>query len=97
VYGSLVSVIVQATNNIGSGEFSQPSVMGSTVQTEPQSVKNVRLDPTQSTTTSVLLEWDALFTDLETGGSPVLNYKISINLGLTITSWSQVAVIASNS
>ena len=71
--------------------------MGSTVQTEPQSVQNVRLDPTLSTTTTILLEWDALFTDLETGGSPVLNYKISINLGLTITSWSQVAVVASNS
>lgn len=31
IYGSLVAVIVQATNNIGSGEFSQPNVMGSTV------------------------------------------------------------------
>ena len=31
VYGSLVSVIVSAANNIASGKFSQPSVFGSTV------------------------------------------------------------------
>jgi hypothetical protein len=71
--------------------------MGSTIQTEPQSVQNIQLDPTVSTTTTIQLSWNALFTDLETGGSPVLNYKISINVGLTITTWNQVAVIASTS
>jgi len=37
-----------------------------------------------STITTIYLKWVYLLTLEETGGSPVLNYRVSINVGLTI-------------
>ena len=62
VYGSLVTAIFYATNNIGDGEVSQPNVLGSTIQTEPSAVTGLDLDPTLSTITSIYLKWVYLLT-----------------------------------
>lgn len=71
-----VQVKFNAVNAIGESEYSEDNVVGSFIETKPSQVKGVMIDPLLSTTTSILIKWTHLYLTVETGASPILNYKI---------------------
>jgi len=55
--------------------------------TEPLSVQNIWLDKLLSNNTSINISWTHLNLTEETGGSPIINYKIRTNQGSAINVW----------
>jgi hypothetical protein len=74
--GDLIEVRAKATNNIGESAFSQINVEGSLIETEPAQVSGLDFDIVTSTITSIDLSWNEFTTFEETGGVPILNYKV---------------------
>lgn len=68
-------------------------MIGSQIQTQPLKVTNITIDKQISDIRSLQLNWTALVSHEESGGSPVVNYKIRFNQGLTINSWIDVETI----
>ena len=54
------------------------------------------LDPTQSTTESIYISWSHLVLTLETGASPVINYKIKSNQGESVNVWTDVGFVTAS-
>jgi hypothetical protein len=74
VRGNLVQAKVRAHNQYGYGAYSAVNTAGVLVQTAPSQVQNLIAGPA-STESQVELVWNALTTDAETGGSPILSYN----------------------
>ena len=88
---------MRGQNSIGFGEYSETSVVGSLVETEPTKVGGIYIDYAISTLNSLYLHWTHLESHEETGGSPVLNYKIRYDQGSVINTMVDVATIAASS
>ena len=90
--GDLVQAKVLATNAVGDSEYSQENVAGATVETEPATITTLGQDLTSQSLTWIVLTWDALTTQAETGGSPILNYKVRWNQG-SLDDWVDLVTI----
>lgn len=83
---------MKAENAIGFGKYSQTNTAGSRVETEPEQVTGLDFDPDISSLTTLQISWKLQTTHEETGGSPVLNYKIQHDSGTG--TWVDVATVA---
>jgi len=95
-----VQVRVRAVNSIGTGLFSQlntaadeQELRASSIETEPDEVVGLQFDPVISSVTQLAISWPHLQTHEQTGGSPVLNYKIRFNQGSLINRWVDIDII----
>jgi hypothetical protein len=71
VYGDLVAVRARARNSLGFGQYSQPNVVGATIQTEP--VQMAAPAMTETALSFVAIAWLALAGD-DTGGATIDSY-----------------------
>ena len=65
----LIKAVVQATNDLGSNDFSTPNTVGIVTQDRPQVAVVVTFTATQ---TSVTLSWNALTLDADLGYAPLI-------------------------
>ena len=81
-----------AVNGVGDSEYSQENVVGATVETVPGTITSLGQDLSSQSLTWIVLTWDALTTHAETGGSPILNYKVRWNQG-SLNDWTDLATV----
>ena len=77
--GDLVKAKVMATNAVGDSEYSQENTSGVVVETVPGSIMTLRQDLTSQSLDWIVLAWDALTTQEETGGTAISNYRVRWN------------------
>mmetsp|Transcript_33982 Transcript_33982/g.25068 ORF Transcript_33982/g.25068 Transcript_33982/m.25068 type:complete len:512 (-) Transcript_33982:873-2408(-) len=89
--GSLIKVVMHASNSNGDGEDSQPNVAGVTAKTVPGEVTLVWAEPTSSDINNIDLAWQYPDDD---GGSAILNYEPMMwNTGTLV--WDSLGVVTS--
>ena len=93
VLGDLVRAKVKATNAVGDSDFSQENTGGVVVETVPGPMTSLSQDLTSQSLEWIVLTWDALTTQEETGGTAILNYRVRWNQGTTNV-WVDLATVA---
>lgn len=89
-YNDLVVAKARAYNSKGFGHYSEPNILGALVSQKPSLMDIVRINKDTSTLTTITVEWDALTTGEQTGGSAIDSYNLIWDAGTNGDSWQNV-------
>lgn len=90
VQGDLISVRASALNSNGWGPVSATNTEGAYVMTAPTGMNDPVRDP-DSSDSQIIVEWDPLTVEADTGGATVVSYGLEWDAGTDGATWSELA------